>query len=294
MADDINVIQPVATARPSGNSQSEQVQGHFPFISWRSVLAGLFITMLVFATLMSLGLAVGGLALTEVIEDRESKGLPIGAAIWFVVSTLVSLFAGSYFAARVSNFITPRIGGAQGLVIASVFFVAFLWQIGMTLGWAGSTIGGAVGTAGRAAGSQAGNVARLYDNPQVQSLLDRATANLNLRSDPEVVAQGVANRLLRGDQEAAKNYLAYQAGITPAEADRRLGEIRGDFVATAENAATTAANVLAGVGWALFGMMVLGALAAAFGGGLGSRENLRHPISIEAREPYASRAPMGV
>ncbi len=292
MADDINVIRPGASS--PGSAQPEHVQGHFPYVSWRSVVAGLFITFLAFSILVTLGVAIGGLALDNMIEDRQGGGLSMGVAIWFVISTLLALFAGGYFAARVSNFITPRVGGAQGLVIASIFFVAFLWQIGATLGWAGSTIGSALGAAGRAAGSQAGNIARLYDNPQVQVLIDRATANLNLRSEPEVVAQGVVGRLVAGNQEGAKNYLAYQAGITPAEADRRLGEIRAEFAATAEGVGRTAASVLAGAGWSLFGMMVLGSLAAAFGGGLGSRENLRHPISIEAREPYAARAPLGV
>lgn len=274
--------------------QPERVQGHFPYISTRAVIAGLLVSIFVFTALTSLGAGVGGLALVQVIENRAGGGLPMGAAIWFALSTLLALFCGGYFAARVSNFITPRIGAAQGLVIASVFFVMVLWQIGMTVGWLGAGVGGILGTAGRAAGAAAERAPAVYSSPQVQALIDRATANLNLRSDPEVVAQGVASRLISGNEEGAKSYLAYQANISVAEADRRLTEIRNDFTAAIESAGQTAARVLSGFGWALFGMMALGAFAATFGGGVGSRENLRHPISIETREAYTRQEPAGV
>jgi len=291
MANEIN--QSEGGIRVHRTSDFDSFQGQFPFISWRAVLAGIFVTLLTYATLMALGLAFGGLALNQVIENREGAGLPTGAAIWFVLSTLISLFAGSYFAGRVSNFSAPRIGGAQGLVIAAVFFVLFLTQLGITLGWAGSSIAGAVGSAGRAVGSQASNVARLMSNPKVQSLIDQAVGDLNLRSDPEVVAQGLATRLITGDPESAKNYLARQAGISPTEADRRINDIRTDFVAAAESTAKSAANVLMAAGWALFGMLLLGTLAACSGGALGSRENSRHPIlrreSVEDYQPAPAR-----
>ena len=98
-----------------------------PFVSWRSIVAGLLVTLFTFATLMFLGMAVGGVALQGIVDQGSSaRGFPIGAGIWLLLSTLLSLFAGSYFSGRVSSFLTSRSGAAQGLVIASLFFVLFL------------------------------------------------------------------------------------------------------------------------------------------------------------------------
>ncbi len=260
--------------RPFGTVKASQVQAvEDSSVSWRAIFAGMFIALLTYLSLISLGVAVGSSALEEVIRGQDTAGgLGWGSGIWFVVSALASLFVGSYCASRVSGPITTRIGRIQGGVITALFFAIMLSQIGSTLGFLGRGLGSIVGAVGGAAGD-------LSQNPQVQDTIDQAIGDLNLRASPEVVAQGVAVRLLRGNGESAKNYLARQAGISPAEADQRLTQIRQNMDKVLTDVGSTAAKVASIAGWSLFGALVLGSLFSMLGGGLGAQMNLRAPLS---------------
>jgi hypothetical protein len=158
------------------------------------------------------------------------------------------------------------------MVISALFFMFLVSQVGSTIGALGQGISSAVGTIGGAAGD-------LAKNPQVRDTIDRALGGLNLNSPPDQVAQGLATRLLRGDEEGAKNYLARQAGISRSEADRRFETLKGNFQNTARDIGTKAARGIAVAGWSLFGALVLGTLFACLGGGIGVVANLRHPLS---------------
>lgn len=249
-------------------------------ISWRAVFAGVFVTFLCYMILMSLGLAVGGAGLRGVIQGGGSEALPIGAAIWMVLATLISLFVGCYLASRVSGMIAPRVGGVQGLVISALFFIFLLSQVGATLGALGRGIGGAIGAAGSA-------VSDLSGNPQVQDVVESALGGLNLKSPPDVVAKGIATRLVRGNNDAARNYLASQAGISSAQADARIAQIRTQLESTLKEVGGTVASALSIAGWSLFGALVLGSLAANLGGVAGARRNLTVDVVPERRQRVA-------
>lgn len=242
-------------------------------ISWRAIFAGAFISMLAYFILTALGLAIGGASLRGVISGGEGgQALGIGSAIWLIITALASLYFGSYMASRVSGLITSRIGGTQGLVIASLFFGFLVMQIGAGIGALGSGVSSVVGMAGGAAGD-------LAQSQQVQGVLQKSLGGLNLKSPPAEVAQGVASRLAQGDNEGAKAYLANQAGISQAEADQKIAQARSELASTARDVGTTAAKVTSIAGWTIFGMLLLGSLAALFGGASGARANLKRPVS---------------
>ena len=119
----------------SGFLESELNTMH-PLVSWRSVIAGLLVTLLTLSILVSLGMAFGGITMTD---DTSAQSAGIFTGIWFLISSIIALFAGSYFAARISKFHLNRIGSAQGLVIASLFFGFMLWQTFSAIGWMGRT-----------------------------------------------------------------------------------------------------------------------------------------------------------
>ena len=222
---------------------------------------------------MTLGLAFGGANLQSVIESGDSaKGLGIGTAIWLVVSTLVALFAGSYASGRVSGMISTRVGRIQGVVISALFFGLLLSQLGAAIGSLGRGVGATVGAVG-------GATSDLAQNSQVQDIIDNAIGDLNLKSSPEVVIKGVASRLIRGDQQSAVTYLSRQTGVSRGEAQQRLQGLKNDFQTASTNAGITAAKTIKVAGWTLFGALLLGMLAAMFGGGLGVQTNLRTPLS---------------
>lgn len=245
-----------------------------PLVSWRSVVAGLLVAFLSLAILLSLGLAFGGIGL---VDGADAQNAGIFTGVWFLVSAIISLFVGGYFAARVSKFHTGRIGMAQGAIIAAMFFGVFLYQSVAAISWAGNRAGDLIGAAGSGAAQVAGN-------PAASDVVDDAIGDLNLRHDPQVVARGVANRLMRGDREGAKNYLAREANLTPAEADARIAQLRSQVDATIAQAREAAARTMQSVGWSTFAALLLGSIASMSGGALGSRSNLRRPLTREQME----------
>ncbi len=234
-----------------------------PLISWRSVVAGVLITFLMMTGFIGLGMAFGGIGLTEA---TTAQGAGIFTGLWFLSSALISIFTGSYFSARISNFQNGRVGSAQGLVIAALFLGFFLYQTVSSIIPTGRTV----------------DVAR---EPAVINTISQyvedSLGDLSLRSDPAWVASGVASRLVRGNTDSARNYLSLQAGISPEEAELRITQLKPRAEKAVDEATTAASDVLKATGWALFLLVLLGALSSVFGGALGSVANFRNPLSRE-------------
>lgn len=243
-----------------------------PLMSWRSTVAGLIISFFVMAGLVGLGMAFGGISINE---DTSFSSVGVFTGVWFLIATLLSIFIGSYFAARVSKYQTGRIGSAQGIVIAALFLGTFLWQSMMALGSLGQATGSVVG-------KSVTGVSKISHNPYVanvvSNLTEEALGDLNLKSDPQVVATGLGTRLIRGDTQGAKNYIANQAGISPQEADQRITQLKNKFDSGVNEAKQQAASALKSTGWSIFLLVVLSALAAIAGGALGSAANHRKPL----------------
>lgn len=244
-------------------------------ISWRAIFGGTFITLLFYFILMSLGLAIGGASLQAIIEGGTDGGaLSIGSCVWLIVSALISLFVGSWFAGRVSGPVPQRIGAVQGMVISALFFGFLISQIGATVGLLGRGLESTV---------------NLAQSPQVQDTVEKALGGLNLKAPPDQVLQGVATRLLRGDDEGAKRYLARQAGIGTNEATRRIKAMKTDIEKTVRDVGSKVAKATSVAGWTFFGAMFLGTVAAVFGGGGGAATNLRRPLSRGDQERFEER-----
>src|SRR4051794_16198058 len=92
-------------------------------ISWRAIFAGTFASLLFFAILTSLGLAIGGANLKSLIQGTQGgQGLRIGSMVWMVLSILISLSLGSYMSGRAAGMVSKTIGRIQGCVITALFF----------------------------------------------------------------------------------------------------------------------------------------------------------------------------
>lgn len=256
-----------------------------PFLSWRSIIAGLLVAFFVMAGLLGLGFAIGGISMNE---DTTLSGVSTFSSIWFGVSALVSLFVGSFFATRVSKFQNGFIGSAQGLIIASLFLGFFVYQAGSlvgSVGSVGSVAGSMIGGTARVAGQ---GVSQATQNPQVRETFNRVLRNtigdLNIQSNVEEVAINVGNRLLRGDEEAAVDYLAMETGISREEAQQRLEGLQIQAEEAVGDAKNIAGDALKATGWTLFLLVIFGAVSAIGGGILASRLNLRSPLSLRQAE----------
>jgi len=245
-------------------------------ISWKSVFAGVAVTLVAHAAMMALGVALGGASASSIIEDSGSfNGLASGAALWIGLSVLVGLAAGSYFAVRTWNFEstdnTKSVGAGHGLVIAAIFFGFMIYGTSQTLGLATQGLGKVVG----AVSTGAGNIAA---NTVIQDTVENALSGTNLKSEPSVVVQGLLSRLISGDTASAKIYLSNETAFTNAA--RNVG------MKTAETVSKTA--------WTVFLILILGSGMAALSGALGasSKQDGLPKVSEVAVKPTMPPAPL--
>ena len=109
-------------------------------------------------------------------------------------------------------------------------------------------------------------------------MVEDTLGNAALKSPPSVVVSGLVQRLMRGDTNSAKNYLAAQAGMTPAEAQAKIDTLNANFKATMTDLADKASEAASSVGWASFVTILLGTIASMLGGGTGAMVNMRKPL----------------
>lgn len=258
-----------------GASREHVLTHQHSLISWKPIFAGLFVAFVIHATLMALGVAIGGATVSEMIENGSNvNGLATGAAIWIGISALLSLAAGSYFAARTSTYITGRIGAAQGLTIAALFFTAMMFGVGQVVGMAGQGMG-------RAAGAMGAGVANIASNTSVQNTVEDALGGTTLKSDPSVVVKGVLTRLIAGNPDSAKAYLGYQTGLSSADLDARFATLQTNFQNTMTTVATKAADAAAKSAMSVFLILVVGIGMAVLGGATGAWANFKKPLAEE-------------
>src|SRR3569833_2600857 len=106
-------------------------------VSWGAIIAGLFFVITVSWLLFLLGSAVG-ISIADA-SDMEAigKGFGLGAAIWIVLSGIISFFLGSWVAARLSGRPDDNDGMLHGLTLWSVVLVVMLvlgsWGIGSVI-----------------------------------------------------------------------------------------------------------------------------------------------------------------
>jgi hypothetical protein len=241
-------------------------------VHWRGVFAGVFVAMLTYFVLMSLGLAICAGQVKDMIQGVDAgRGLSAGAGIWLLVTVLISLFVGSYASSRVSGLIVTRVGYTQGAVIAALFFTLMLTQAGIAL----SALTSGLGVVKDAAG---GAVSQAMNSDQLNAIVDDAMGDLNFRSPPQIVSAGILSRLLRGDSDSAITYLSVQTGMSRADAQARLENVANQVKTTAADLGQRSADAARALGWSSFVTMLLGSLAAMFGGAIGAQINIRRPV----------------
>jgi hypothetical protein len=122
-------------------------------ISWGAVFAGLIVSVMVSLVLATLGMSIGLGAVNPMEEANPFAGLGMGAALWWVISSLIALFCGGWVAARMAG-IPKRFDGALhgvlawGLVTLLTFY--FLGTaIGRLVGGVSSMVGQGMSAVGK-------------------------------------------------------------------------------------------------------------------------------------------------
>jgi hypothetical protein len=119
-------------------------QQGLPRVSWGAVFTGVILSLVVYLVMSVLGTAIGASLLNPLSQPNPSRAFGFGSGVWMIATTVVSVFAGAYFAGRCA----PVLGWLHGLLAWAVMilFVVF----GMA-----SLVGGVVSVAGNVASAGA-------------------------------------------------------------------------------------------------------------------------------------------
>jgi hypothetical protein len=220
----------------TGDTTVEPFRGFdrpFARISWGAIFAGAIIALATQLVLTLIGAAVGLATLNPATgQNPSSATMGIGAGVWLVISSLVSLFLGGYIAGRLGGTFNGWLHGLATWATVTMLTILLLTTA------AGGLIGAASGL-GSLAVDKSDRVSRTQLPPAVQQQID------------QLMAQGRAS----ADQAAAQ---AQQT--TPEQKAAEAREV-GQRAAKGGAVGTGAAAL----------SLILGALAAAFGGKTGGR-----------------------
>jgi hypothetical protein len=257
--------------------------------SWGAIVAGVVAALVIQLLLNLLGIGVGAasLSVANPVDNPDASTFSIGAGIWWTLSGIIASFCGGVVAGRLCGAAKVNTARWHGFVAwcvtTLVIFYLLTSALGGIVGGSLSALGNTLGGAARTATSAVSGAVQGADTggleAQVRSLVNPSDT------------QSIQNSLVRyirasvsGDQQAANaarddavNGLARAANISPEEARNRVNQAEQQYRQTVEQAkqqATHAADVArrnaARAGIFGFIALVLGAIAAWFGGGIGT------------------------
>src|SRR5581483_5624000 len=215
-------------------------------IGWGAVIAGFFIATVTQILLNSLGFAIG-LSTVDPQMQASGKALGIGAGIWTLVTTLISVFVGAWVASRYTSIRERGEGPLQGVLVWSLSLFFFVWIAAMGVGSALSGVMGVVGQ-GVAGGAQ-GAAAEMGKQGMGSSTgqdIGRGGAS-----------EGMTTQQQSGDQSGTTGQL------NPSNMDTQ------QMKEQAKQAATTTAKYGAAAAWWFFITALLSLGAALWGGQVG-------------------------
>lgn len=274
--------------------------------SWGAIFAGAFVSIVIQIMFTLLGAAIGFETLSSAQKSGAAQGLATGSGIWLLVTGLVSTWIGACVAGRLSGGPRRADGMVHGIVTWSVSIVAmFLFlatTAGAVLSGAGTLLGGALGFSA-AAQVQPGQttenpVAAATDSikqmfSQQKGALSPTGRNENqqapdkltelAQNDPQLMTAVARMESAGGasqsssDRQQVINLLTTKHSLSPQEAaslvdqwDQHFQQMRTKAERNVKQAGQAAAGVISnGALWGFIALL-LGLLAAAWGGWAGT------------------------
>jgi hypothetical protein len=282
-------------------------------IAWGAVFAGVVVALAIQLVLNLLGMGVGGATLNPLGDDSPSAtSLSIGAGIWFAVSGILAALAGGYTAGRLAGVPNDSTAGWHGLTTWALATLVIFYLLTSTLGgilggaYRGitSALGGVAGavrsTAQTAAQVAAPNASQMADPfSSIEQSLRGATPG----NDPAALrdaAIAAVRAAVTGDQqkvaearERAAQTIARAQNISVEDARRQVQQYEQQYRQAvdqakqqAKQAADTAAKTVSRAALLGFISLLLGAIAAWFGGRIGAVEQTPASSRTRARRGF--------
>ncbi|WP_168788010.1 hypothetical protein [Paraburkholderia aromaticivorans] len=175
-------------------------QEGLPRLSWGSVIAGVILSSIVYLIMSVLGTAIGASMLSPLSQPNPLHGFGFGSGAWVIITTVLAVFVGSYFAGRCA----PVLGWLHGLLSWAVMALLVVYGMSSLLAGAVSTVGSVASTGAQVsatAANQNGGAGDLVNSAkqQVQAAVASAAsaasgpeAEQNARQAAETAARAVA------------------------------------------------------------------------------------------------------
>ena len=123
------------TSYPSTTAYPSVAPNYTRRISWGAIIAGLIVTLVCQILLSMLGVAIGAATVNPTQEQQPLEGLGTGAAIWWIVSSLISLFLGGCVAGRLAGGVPRKGDGAlHGIVMWGAATLITFLLVGTAIG----------------------------------------------------------------------------------------------------------------------------------------------------------------
>jgi hypothetical protein len=270
-------------------------------VSWGAIFAGVAIALSTQFLLNLLGIGIGAAVLDPATHDNpEASAFSIAGGLWFVVAGIIASFAGGYVASRLSGRPSNSTGGYQGVTSWAVTTLIVLYllttSVGALVGGAfsglSSVVSGIGSTAATAVTAAAPALAN-STNPMagIEQQIRSTTGN-----DPQALQNAAVSAMqavIMSDEATADDArnraadaIAKSQGIPVDQARSQVDQYektyRDNLAAAkqkaidAAQAATSAVSAGAILG---FLALVLGAIAAWFGGVYGTKRALVFDVS---------------
>lgn len=208
-------------------------------VSWGAIFAGAVIAL---ATMFLLGLMGSAIGFRSVdpAASNAAGGLGIGAAIWWIITSIIALGIGGYVAGRLSGIPDKKSSSAHGAAVWGVVTLATLYLATSAIGGLLNTATSALGGAARAAGNVASTA---------------ATAATAPNSPVEVTGQQIQNQA----QEVISDVQQQVQQVDTQQVRQQAGQVAED-----------AADAISTAAWYAFFASLLSLAAAAFAATIGA------------------------
>lgn len=267
-------------------------------VRWGAVIAGLLIAMVSQVLLGLFGLAIG-LSTLNPATNTNLGGFGIGSGIWLIISTIISVFLGSWAASWWSSTHHRDNGALHGVLTWSLFLVVTMFLLGSGIG---SILGGAfnlvasnlnaatqglaIGAATKGPAAVEQQVTNVANTAAIQSQL---TQQLNQYPNPSAVSSlnrsstlkgQISQRIAAGDDQGAAAMISRNSGLNQSQA---MDVVRSTSVSQREasqqvtnpvrqrEVAQQVTKTASRVAWWTFMALLLSLIAAAAGGYLGTQ-----------------------
>lgn len=261
-------------------------------VNWGAIFAGAVIALIIQFLLSLLGVGIGAATLDPSTGDNPDAGtFSMVSAIWYAVTGIIAAFAGGFIASRMSGRTLASSGALHGLTTWAVTTLFLLYLLTTAIG---GLVGGALNGLGAIAGGIGNTVATAAETAApsladatdpfagIQDQISQATGG----TDPQALqnaAVAAVRAAVTGDEaqaeqarETAAQALARSQNIPIEQARTQVEGYQQQYQETmqaaqeqAVAAADAAASAASTGAIAAFFALLLGAVAAWFGGRAG-------------------------